>query len=273
MMQLVRTLAVGALGVALAAGLMALIVPAQAAPARTAEQMWQDVQTFEYLHALTLTAAQARQAAELAAPVNKLALDIEARGGSPEVLAALAELRAAALAGKPITEDMYKKVTMAKAKAAAEWTEQATPTIWAAAENAAKKLVPSLSHDQQLAAAHQAAHDQAQTVVTGALGQAEADAEAWKQWVADTQSDLAASNTLGEGVADKVAALLEKAHGVKAEDADAQSSPLADELTALLVAPANDEQLADLAAKSLSAEIVANRELADCLREYADAAQ
>jgi hypothetical protein len=272
MVHIVKTGLSGAVGVALAAALMALMVPAHAAAAKTADQLWQEVETFQYLHALSLTGVQAGQAADALEPVCKLAASLQERAESPEVLAALGELRAAALAGQPITEEMYKKVTTAKAKASAEWTDQASPTLWAAAAEAAGKIAAGLSHDQLLAAARSAANDQADTVVTGAAGQADADAESWAQWSTDTVSEIAATNALAEGAEDKIAGLLAKVHGLSAEAAEAQKTELRDQLVSLMVAPASDEDLSKLAVDALTAQIVDNHELQSCLREYATAA-
>ena len=271
MLQTAKTMAMGVLGVALAAGLMALVSPVQAAPGKSPDQLWNEIQTFQYLHALKLTADQARQAADVLDPVERLALSLQNRAQDPEVVSALMGLRAAALSGQPITEEMYKQVTTAKAKASAEWTDQTTPTLWAAAAEAAKKIVAGLNHDQQLAAARNAAAAQADTVVTGAMGQAEADAEAWKQWVEDGVAEIAATNALAEGVTGQIAALLDKVHGLSAEVAEAQKATLTEELVGLMVSPASDDELSKLAVDALSAQIADNRELQGCLREYAAA--
>jgi hypothetical protein len=52
MVHYAKLIAMGVLGVALGAGLMGLVVPANAQGAKSVEQLWRETETFEYLHAL-----------------------------------------------------------------------------------------------------------------------------------------------------------------------------------------------------------------------------
>ncbi len=267
-----RTMLILGLGVLLSglAGGSALAADTDAVAGKTPEQVWNEIGTFQYLHAIKLSKQQALAAAEAIAPVAKLAAEIEARDAAPGVLAALAVVRAAALAGKPITEEMYKQVTTAKAKAAAEWSDETKPTVWAAAAEVAEKLVAGLSKEQQLALIRYEAAQHAETLVDGAAGQAEADAEAWNQWLSDALQDATnADEGLSEDARQKLSAFFTKVHGLAPEALDAQRSGLIGELASLLVVPAGDEGLAKLAVEQLSDAIVNNPALRPCLFEYA----
>lgn len=244
---------------------------AQQQSPKTPDQLWQEIETFQYLHALKLTAAQATQAAELLEPVSKLAAELEQRAQSPEVIEALEELRAAALAGNPITEEMYKKATTAKAKAAAEWSDEASPTLWSAAATAAEQIVALLQPEQVRSVARYEAMMQAETVITGAMGQAEEDDEGWQQWVEDTIAELGTTNALPEGAAEKISQFLARVRGLSVEAAEEQKAALTEELVGLIVSGDSDEDLKALAVELLSDQIVNNRSLQSCLREYAAA--
>lgn len=272
MLQIVRLVVAGAVGIAVAAGLMVVATgPAQAAPGQTSEQLWREVEVFQYLHAVKLTADQAQQAAALVAPVAEQMAANDTRVETPEVLAAMSAIRSAALAGQPITEDMYKALTTAKAKAAAEWSDEATPTVWSSAAAAAAAVVALLDATQQQAIVLHDATQLAQGVVVGALGQADADAEGWSQWTSDTLGELSVTSGLAEASIEPVRALLDKLHALGTVDPDTVAGSYVSELAALLAASDSELDTAGRATEALSEMLVGHSEMAQCLAEYATA--
>ena len=285
---LIVTLVLPGVALSLIAALPALAddgdTPTAMPPAKTASQILADIETFQFLHRMKLSAEQAAALLKVAKPLQDMFARRAAEERAPEVIKVLLDFRAAALAGKPITPEMWAQLVRAQMAAAGEELrpqagdapepEEADDEnpIWKAATGIAEGFVEGLADAQLAGLVHDDVSEFAADLVHEAIGNANADDQNWAQWLDDVVEEiLAGPDDLTAGSDAKLRAYFNKLHGLKPEKAAEQTDRLTAELAALMTPTISKGDLQEQAAERLADELMFNRHLLPCLAEYVGA--
>lgn len=246
-----------------------------AGPALTADAVFAQIETFKFLYSLRLTAAQALSLRDGMAPLVAMSRALDERENAPEVMVVLAEFRALAVAGKPITEAMWARLAQAKSAAGARIGVRDPgdeDPLLGLAQKAACDLVEKLQPSQMTVLVASESAEWASDLLDQAQAQVNASATQWTAWLEGTVEEIMGTQEgLVAGTDAKLKAFFNKVHKLKIEEVLRQRPALNTELTALLTPPITDQERRQRATERLSEELLNNRHLYDCLQEYARA--
>lgn len=240
----------------------------------TAEQIWQDIETFGILYRLKLTEEQAKHIAAMVAPVLALQAHVKKQSNRPEVLTALMELRAAAAAGKRITGEMWDKLARAYRASrppgeAAEEEEIGQDRVWRLARNTGLQILTLLSQEQVNTLAMPEVGEWAQNLLEE-IGEARNEPpEEWAAWKQERIEDIVADRPKGpanfQAQLDK---LFTDARALTPDEFFRQRDELLKKLHAALTPALSDEEAEERAAGFLAGQMLENARLIPCLQEY-----
>lgn len=284
-----KTSARRVVGIAIALAVLPWSVAAQEqAPAegQSASDILADIETFRLIHQMGLTQQQAQALLEAARPLQEMLAKRAAAETAPEVIALLLEFRAAALAGRPITPEMWAALAWAQMEAMGEHPRARTgiapeleeltaaDPMWTAAEQAAAQVAAGMSEEQLQAAGQVNMGGFASDLLAEAVDGADMETAEWNRWMEDILEDILLEyETPPAGLAAELRAFFAKVRNMGEEEARGQWDALATELGGLIMPPVGREQLQEVVTQRLAEELMFNKHFLPCLAEYAAAGE
>ncbi len=276
--------ALGVIGMCLLPQSAGLAAPAAAPAEKPAAELRAEIETFQLLHRTRMTGPQAAALGQATKPLQDMLAKRNAQENAPAVIKVLLEFRAAALAGKPITDEMWSRLARAQIEAGGEAPPKRTEAapepeeavdddpLWQLARQIATTFVQGLGEQQLVGFAYSDAGKLATDLLTDALSKARAPEAEWTEWLDGAVEELlGAQEELPADTDAKLRAFFGKVHKLTPDEARTQSSALTGELAGLVTPKPGKEELQKQAAQRLGEDLLFNQHFIPCLAEYAAA--
>jgi hypothetical protein len=240
----------------------------------TIADIQRDIETFRALWALKLTPEQLTKVAERIAPVLDFRAKMTELAESPDARKIWLEMRATALAGKPVTDAMWERLDRVRARGLPPGMEEtegdAEARLWDLGRAAAREVMALLSPEQTDVLAQPEIDTVASSVldeIDEVAGQTE---EEWQQFKRDRITDLTADcGDLAAKLAQDLGKVFDDVRGLTVEQFDAQRPELQKRVRAIISARVNDEDRQQRGIEWLAVQMADNARFGTCLKEYA----